>query len=76
MSTHKDTLPYTRSRLVQFEQRISQLETCSKAPSLINYKLNLANLLDTIMNVPRKVMNADACSLLLVDEATCVPQSS
>ena len=76
MSTHKDALPFTRSLLVQLEQRINQLETYSKAPSLINSKLNLANLLDTIMNVPKKVMNADACSLLIVDEATCVPQSS
>ena len=76
MSTHKDALPYTGSRLVKLEQRINQLETCSKAPSLINFKLNLANLLDTIMNVPKKVMNADACSLLIVDEATCVSQSS
>ena len=76
MSTHKDALPYTHSRLVQLEQRINQLATCSKFPPLINSKLNLANLLDTIMNVPKKVMNADACSLLIVDEATCVPQSS
>ena len=76
MSTHKDALPYTRSRLVQLEQRINQLETCSKVPPLINSKLNLANLLDTIINAPKKFMNADACSLLIVDEATCVLQSS
>ena len=76
MSTHKDALPFIRSRLVQSEQRINQLESCFKAPSLINSKLNLTSLLDTIMNAPKKVMNADACSLLIVDEATCVPQSS
>ena len=76
MSTHKDALPFTRSLLVQLEQRINQLETCSKAPSLIKSKLNLASLLDTIINVPKKVMNADACSLLIVDEATCVSPSS
>ena len=76
MNTHKDALPFTHSRLVQLEQRVDQLETCSKISSLINSKLNLASLLDTIMNVPKKVMNADACSLLLVDEATWVPQSS
>jgi hypothetical protein len=76
MSTHKDALSFTRSLLVQLEQRINQLASCSEAPSLINSKLNLANLLDTIMNVPKKVMNADACSLLIVDEATCVSQSS
>ena len=76
MSTHKDALPFTRSLLVQLEQRINQLEIRSKAPSPINSKLNLSNLLDTIMNVPKKVMNVDSCSLLIVDEATCVPQSS
>jgi hypothetical protein len=76
MSMHKDALPLTRSRMAQLEQRIDQLETCSKVPSLINSKLNLVNLLDTIMNVPKKVMHVDACSLLLVDEAKCVPQSS
>ena len=76
MSTHKDVLPYPRSRLVQLEQRINHLKIYSKAPSLINSKLNLSNLLDTIMNVPKKVMNADACSFLIVDKTTCVLQSS
>ena len=68
MSTHKDTLPYIGSRLTQLEQRVEQLETCYKITSLINCELNLVNLLDTIINVAKKVMNADACSLLLVDE--------
>ena len=76
MSTHKEALPYTRSRLVQLKQRINQLKIYSKASSLINSKLNLSNLLYTIMNAPKKVMNADACSLPIVDETTCVPQSS
>jgi phosphoserine phosphatase RsbU/P len=68
MSTFKDTLP--DPRVAELEQRINQLETCYKITSLINSELNLANLLDTIMNVAKKVMNADACSLLLVDEET------
>ena len=70
MSTHKDTLSSPDPRLAQLEQRVNQLETCYKIASLINSELNLANLLDTIMNVAKKVMNADACSLLLVDEET------
>ena len=70
MSIIKDTLPSTDSRVAQLEQRVSQLETCYKITSLINSELNLANLLDTIMNVAKKVMNADACSLLLIDEET------
>ncbi len=70
MNKKRDTLPSTNPRLAQLEQRVHQLETCYKITSLINSELNLANLLDTIMNVAKKVMNADACSLLLVDEET------
>ena len=70
MNKHKDTLPSPDPRLAQLEQRVYQLETCYKVTSLLNSELNLSNLLDTIMNVAKKVMNADACSLLLVDEET------
>jgi phosphoserine phosphatase RsbU/P len=70
MDTNKEPLLNTDPRLVELEQRVNQLETCYKITSLINSELNLANLLDTIMNVAKKVMNADACSLLLVDEDT------
>jgi phosphoserine phosphatase RsbU/P len=70
MSTHKNALDSSSPRLAQLEQRIEQLETCYKITSLINSELNLANLLDTIMNVAKKVMNADACSLLLIDDET------
>ncbi|MBT5869092.1 MAG: SpoIIE family protein phosphatase [Nitrospinaceae bacterium] len=70
MSTHKNALDSSGPRLAQLEQRIEQLETCYKITSLINSELNLANLLDTIMNVAKKVMNADACSLLLIDDET------
>jgi phosphoserine phosphatase RsbU/P len=68
MNTNKDTMP--DPSLAQLQQRVNQLETCYKITSLINSELNLANLLDTIMNVAKKVMNADACSLLLVDDET------
>ena len=70
MNKHKNTLPSPDPRLAQLEQRVYQLETCYKVTSLLNSELNLSNLLDTIMNVAKKVMNADACSLLLVDEET------
>jgi phosphoserine phosphatase RsbU/P len=63
------TKPTSNSkRLIQLEERVNQLETCYKITSLLNSELNLSNLLDTIMNVAKKVMNADACSLLLVDD--------
>lgn len=70
MKTHKEELPTRDEKLAQLEQRVNQLETCYKITSLINSELNLANLLDTIMSVAKKVMTADACSLLLVDEDT------
>ena len=65
-------------RLIQLEEWVKQLENCYKTTALLNYELNLSNLLDTIMNVAKKVMNANACSLLLVDdnkERILIPQS-
>ena len=55
-------------RLILLKERVKQLETYYKITSLLNSKLNLSNLLDTIMNVTKKVMNADACSFMLVDD--------
>lgn len=66
MSTNKSA----NQKLARLEQRVDQLETCYKITSLINSELNLPHLLDTIMSVAKTVMNADACSLLLVDEET------
>ena len=65
-------------RLTQLKERVKQLETCYKITFLLNSELNLSNLLDTIMSVAKKVMNANACSLLLVDdnkERILIPQS-
>ena len=70
MNNHKEELPDITLRLSQLEQRINQLEICSKITSLINSELNLANLLDTIMSTTKEVMSADACSLLLIEEET------
>ncbi|MZH41707.1 MAG: GAF domain-containing protein [Nitrospinae bacterium] len=70
MNNHKEELPDITLRLSQLEQRINQLEICSKITSLINSELNLANLLDTIMSATKEVMSADACSLLLIEEET------
>ena len=55
-------------RLTQLKEGVDQLETCYKTTSLVNSELNLSNLLGTIMNVAKKVMSADTCSLLLVDD--------
>ena len=54
--------------LKQCKTRVQQLETCHKINSLLISEFNLANLLDTIMNTAKEVMEADASSLLLIDQ--------
>jgi len=54
----------------RLKERVHQLETCYKITSLLNSELNLAHLLDSIMNIAKTVMKADACSLLLTDAET------
>ncbi len=61
-------LTEAQTQIVQLKQRVQQLETCSKVTSLLNAELNSSNLLDTIMKIAKKVMKADGCSLLLLDE--------
>lgn len=55
-------------KLLEYKDRIHQLETCYKITSLLNSELNKNLLLDTIMRIAKKVMKADASSLLLIDE--------
>ena len=55
-------------KFLQYEERIHQLETCYRITGLLNSELNQTVLLDTIMNIAKKVMKADASSLLLIDE--------
>lgn len=57
-----------QNEIVQLKHRVQQLETCSKVTSLLNTELSSSNLLDTIMKIAKKVMKADGCSLLLLDE--------
>lgn len=52
----------------KYKTRIYQLETAYKITSLLNSEFNLKKLLNTIMKTAKKVMKADACSLLLIDE--------
>ncbi len=55
-------------KLEMCQVRVQQLETCYKINSLLNSELNQASLLDTIMNIAKQVMDADASSLLLIDK--------
>lgn len=59
-----------QEKLDQYQKRIENLETCAKITSLLTAENNLDVLLDKIMATAKKVMNADACSLLLVDQET------
>ncbi len=60
----------SKEEILELKERITQLETCYQVTSLLNSELNLTKLLDSIMEIARTVMKADACSLLLLDEET------
>jgi transcriptional regulator with GAF, ATPase, and Fis domain len=59
-----------KKKLLNLKERVAQLEICYQVTSLLNSELNLTKLLDSIMEIARSVMKADACSLLLLDEET------
>lgn len=63
-------LQEAQEKLEQYQKRIENLETCAKITSLLTAENNLDVLLDKIMSTAKKVMSADACSLLLVDPET------
>lgn len=65
-----ETVQNKNEQLTQLKERVVQLETCYRITSLLNSELQLTHLLDTIMQIAKKVMKADACSLLLLDEQT------
>jgi sigma-B regulation protein RsbU (phosphoserine phosphatase) len=55
-------------KIIKYEERIRNLETCSKITSLLTQELELEPLLDNIMKTAKSVMKADASSVLLMDE--------
>jgi sigma-B regulation protein RsbU (phosphoserine phosphatase) len=54
----------------RYEQRLRNLKSCFEVSTLINSSLEMEEVLDQIMSTSRAVMGADACSLMLVDEAS------
>ncbi len=56
--------------LVRCHERIRRLTMCAEVARLISSSLELEAVLDQIMTTSRAVMNADASSLMLHDEAT------
>ncbi len=55
-------------KLAMCRTRVQQLETCHQINSLLSSEFDLGSLLVTIMDTAKKVMDADASSLLLLDE--------
>ncbi|MBI5428642.1 MAG: SpoIIE family protein phosphatase [Nitrospinae bacterium] len=68
-SSQVKNIEEARQKLVEYEERIQNLETCIKIASLLASELDLDTLLDVIMKTAKKAMGADACSLALIDEA-------
>lgn len=58
------------AEIERYRERIENLKNCFRISSLINSTLELDQVLENIMTTSRSILNADACSLMLVDEAT------
>jgi sigma-B regulation protein RsbU (phosphoserine phosphatase) len=58
------------TRLRMCEQRVQRLSMCMEVAQLISSSLDLGEVLDRIMTTSREVMQADASSLMLLDENT------
>lgn len=63
-------LQEAQQKLDQYQKRVENLETCVKITSSLIAEQDLNVLLETIMTTAKKVMDADACSILLLDEET------
>jgi sigma-B regulation protein RsbU (phosphoserine phosphatase) len=58
------------SAVIRLEQKIKRLHTLIEVNSLISSSLNLDQILENVMTISKRVMNADASSLMLIDEKT------
>jgi sigma-B regulation protein RsbU (phosphoserine phosphatase) len=58
------------SKTARLEQKIKRLSTLIDVNALISSSLNLDQILENVMNISKRVMNADASSLMLIDEKT------
>jgi len=54
----------------RLEQKIKRLSSLIEVNALISSSLNLDQILENVMSISKKVMNADASSLMLIDEKT------
>ncbi len=58
------------SEKARLEQKVRRLSTLIEVNGLISSSLNLDQILENVMAISKKVMNADASSLMLIDEKT------
>lgn len=54
----------------RLEQKIKRLSTLIEVNGIISSSLNLEDILKNVMAISKQVMNADASSLMLIDEKT------
>ncbi len=60
----------TRDEIARLNQKIARLSTLIEVNGLISSSLDLDTILENVMSISKKVMNADASSLMRVDEKT------
>jgi sigma-B regulation protein RsbU (phosphoserine phosphatase) len=58
------------SATVRLEQKVKRLSTLIEVNGLISSSLNLDQILENVMVISKQVMNADASSLMLIDDKT------
>ena len=58
------------SDISRLEHKIKRLSTLIEVNGLISSSLNLDQILENVTTISKKVMNADASSLMLIDEKT------
>ncbi len=56
--------------IARLEQKVKRLSTLIEVNALISSTLNLDQILENMMAISKQVMNADASSLMLIDEKT------
>jgi sigma-B regulation protein RsbU (phosphoserine phosphatase) len=58
------------SATARLEQKVKRLSTLIEVNAIISSTLNLDQILENVMAISKQVMNADASSLMLIDEKT------
>ena len=58
------------AEIARLELKISRLSTLIEVNGIISSSLNLDQILENVMTISKQVMNADASSLMLIDERT------